>query len=47
MSLGVGRKDGKVKWQNSAFAANVGRLWQIPISTPTKMEQSVNYVRLV
>ena len=47
MSLGVGRKDRKVKWQNNAFAANVGRLWQIPISTPIKMVVNVNYVRLV
>ena len=47
MSLGVGRKDRKVKWQNSDIVPSVGRLWRIPISTPTKMEQSVNYVRLV
>ena len=47
MSLGVGRKDGKVKWQNSDIVPSVERLWLRQISTPTKMEQSVNYVRLV
>lgn len=47
MSLGVGRKDGKVKWQNSDIVPSVERLWQIPIFIPTKMEQSANYVKLV
>ena len=47
MSLGVGRKDRKVKWQNSDIAANVGRLWHQPISTPIKMVVNVNYVNLV